>query len=291
MVAGYPDTPSGNRDPAARRSGTAERYPDLIDTHAHITSPEFDRDRGEVLDRARKYGVGFVEVGFDIESSRRAVDIAGTEALAAAVGIHPHNAADYAKDLDGAWKEIRALAGESAESLARTGRRRVVAIGEIGLDYYRDLSPRSLQADCFALGLELAKKLSLPVIIHQRDAEEDVLAILKNSGLDLPVIFHCFSGNKDSARRALDLGGYLGIGGTVTYPRNTELRDLLRFIPLTRILLETDAPYLAPQSRRGRRNEPAYVLEFRDTVASQLDVEPSRAGTATRDNAVRLLGL
>lgn len=271
----------------------AARYPDLIDTHAHVTSLEFDSDRDPVIARAAELGVGFIEVGFDVASSMRSVEIAATAAVAAAVGIHPHNAADCAGNLEGAWKDIEALAAARSkpgdEGGARSGR--VVAVGEIGLDYYRDLSPRDLQARCFEMGLDLAGKTRLPVIIHQRDAEEDTLAILKGCGAGVPAVFHCFGGGVDYARRCLDLGGWLGFGGTLTYPRNTGLRDLLRFVPLDRILLETDAPYLAPQSRRGRRNEPSYILETLETLAASCDLDVFRAGNLTRDNAVRAFGL
>lgn len=267
-------------------------YPDLIDTHAHVTSPEFDMDRDEVIGRAKTSGVGFIEVGFDVASSRKAVAISKDTALAAAVGIHPHNAVDYARDLSAAWKEIEGLARSNSASVPAPEREGlVVAIGEIGLDYHRDLSPRGLQAECFEMGLDLAKKTGLPVIVHERDAEEDTLAVLRNHGLYAPIIFHCFGGGRAFARRCLELGGYLGFGGIVTYPKNAEARDLLRFVPFDRILLETDSPYLAPQSRRGRRNEPANILETRDAVASALGLGALKVGSLARDNALTVFHL
>lgn len=285
----------------------AARYPEIIDTHAHLSTAEFDRDRDAVVARAESAGVSFIEVGFDVDSSRKSVEIAGRAALAAAVGIHPHNATDYVQDLAAAWEDIAALARPSAsvgtagdaagdlnpvsESQAGNRRSRVIAIGEIGLDYYRDLSPRRLQAECFEMGLDLAKATRLPVIIHQRDAEEDTLSLIRCSGVGLPIVFHCFTGNLAFARDCLDLGGYLGFGGVLTYPKNSELRDLLRFVPTDRILLETDAPYLAPQSHRGRRNEPSYLLETRDAIASSVNLDSSLVGRMARDNAVTVFGL
>ncbi|HHY76071.1 MAG TPA: TatD family hydrolase [Firmicutes bacterium] len=268
------------------------RYPDLIDTHAHVSDPAFDADRDAVIERAESAGTGFVEIGYDVSSSERAVKLAETAALAASAGIHPHNAAEC-EDLTWAWREIRSLitrhrlGGESKPG----AKARVVAVGEIGLDFYRDLSPRALQEECFEMGLELAKELDLPVVIHQRDAEDPTLRILKNHGLDRPIIFHCFGGNRAYAKKCLDMGGYLGLGGTITYPRNTELRDLLKYIPLDRMLLETDSPYLPPQGWRGRRNEPAHVKEILEVLSQELGKEPEDVGRTTRDNALRAFGL
>ncbi|HHX29001.1 MAG: TatD family hydrolase [Bacillota bacterium] len=264
-------------------------YPDLIDTHAHVSGPEFDGDRQAVIERARGAGTGFIEVGFDVESSIRSIALAASGALAAAIGIHPHNALDYRDNLREAWRDIAGLI--SRQCPVKAPEPPVVAIGEIGLDYFRDLSPRPLQAECFEMGLELAKDNNLPVIIHQRDAEDDTIDILRNHRIGRPVIFHCFGGDRLYARKCLDLGGYLGVGGTVTYPKNSELRDLLKYIPLDRMLLETDAPYLSPQSRRGRRNEPAYMRETLAVVAAALGKEEGAVGRIARDNALMAFGL
>lgn len=263
-------------------------YPDLIDTHAHVSGSEFDDDRQAVLERAERANVGFIEVGFDVLSSKRAVDLAKTAALAAAVGIHPHNAAEC-DDLSMAWRELRGLI--LAHCPVGGGKPKVVAVGEIGLDYYRDLSPRALQAECFEMGLETAKELDLPVVIHQRDAWDDTIRILRNHSITRPAIFHCFGGNRSYAKDCLDLGGYLGLGGVITYRKNTGFRDLLKYIPLDRMLLETDAPYLPPEGRRGRRNEPAYVRETLDVLAAVLGKDPYTVGRITRDNSLRAFGL
>ncbi|MBE3520137.1 MAG: TatD family hydrolase [Firmicutes bacterium] len=219
----------------------------LIDSHAHVSMRDFDRDREEVIARAKAAGVVFfIEVGFNLESSKLGVELAREKGVFAAVGVHPH---DAAKDLD-KWEDI--------EGLARLPE--VVAIGEIGLDYYRDLSPRKVQAECFIRGLDLSRKLGLPVIIHEREAGDQVLDILKAHPPGGPIVFHCFSGDRSSARKRLDLGGYLGFGGPITYPRRDELREVLKYCPSDRMLLETDCPYLPPQSFRGRRNEPSYLI-------------------------------
>lgn len=267
-------------------------FPDLIDTHAHVSSSEYDSDRQAVIERARREGIAFIEVGFDVQSSLRAMALAGSAALAAAVGIHPHNALEYARRLPEAWRKIAGLIrGDGPETAPAARKPLVAAVGEIGLDYYRDLSPRALQAECFEMGLELAKDVGLPVIVHQRDAEDDTIDILRSSRMARPIVFHCFGGDRAYAKKCLDLGGYLGLGGAVTYPRNDELRDLLKYIPLDRILLETDAPYLAPQRWRGRRNEPAHMRETLDVVARALGKEPRDVARTTRDNALRVFGL
>ncbi|MEX0974572.1 MAG: TatD family hydrolase [Bacillota bacterium] len=260
----------------------AARSPDLvrvmgIDTHSHVSMDDFDGDRAAVVERARVAGVNFVEIGFDASSSRKAISLAGNLGGVCAVGIHPHNVGATREELAGAWREV--------ESLLAGGNSEVAAIGEIGLDFARDLNPRDLQTKCFAAGLELARNAGLPVVIHQRDAEEQVLGMVRDAALTAPVIFHCFTGNAEYASKCLALGGYLGFGGVLTYPRNQALREALGGLPLDRILLETDSPYLAPQSRRGKRNEPAFVLEVGQLVAGLLGLPLERVLAATSANA------
>ncbi|MGE5579686.1 MAG: TatD family hydrolase [Bacillota bacterium] len=232
-----------------------------IDTHAHVSMRDFDADREMVIDRCRVQGVHFIEIGFDAESSRASVRLAEKLGGKCAVGVHPHNAGNSMSEVEAQWASVRSLLKERPGVIA--------AVGEMGLDYARDFSPRPLQSACFQMGLDLAREVGLPAVIHQRDAHQDVLEMVKEAGLTTPVIFHCFSGDADYARKCVDLGGYLGFGGTVTYPKNQHLRDALTAIPKDRILLETDAPYLSPQTMRGRRNEPAFVLEAA-ALAAQL---------------------
>ncbi|HOR00227.1 MAG TPA: TatD family hydrolase [Anaerolineae bacterium] len=256
----------------------------LVDTHAHLAGEAYDADREQVLRRAAEAGVSWiVDVGADRASSMRAVALSESEPRVwAAVGVHPHDAAT----LDAATiAELRALAGRS----------RVVAIGEIGLDYYRDLAPRETQRRAFAQQLALALELGLPVIVHDREAHDDTLAILRAAaarhGGSLRGVMHCFSGDAELAQHVVALGLYIGIAGPVTYPRTVALADVVRQAPLERLLVETDSPYLAPQSRRGRRNEPAYVRQMAERVAELRALSFEEVARATSSNARALFGV
>ncbi len=263
------------------------RYPkenpvraNIFDTHAHVSSPAFDEDRDGVIERAKLSGVTFLEVGFDEDSSQASLSLAEKIGIYCAAGIHPHEAL-RSQALEERWKFIEGLASQST---------RVRAIGEIGLDYFRDISPRKAQAEAFAMGLDLARRLELPVIIHQRDAHEDLLSMVRaNAGT--PLIFHCFSQGLDYARECLDLGGYIGLGGTLTYPRNGYLRDMLAFLPLDRVLVETDCPYLPPQARRGKRNEPSFILEVISAIAEVLGSTAGEIARLTLENGRRVFGI
>ena len=252
----------------------------LVDTHTHLEDPQFDSDRPAVLQRAAEAGVAWmVDVGADLASSRRAVALAAAQPhVWAAVGVHPHEAATVTP---AALAELRALADNP----------RVVAIGEIGLDYYRDLSPRPQQQDAFVAQLALARELGLPVIVHSRDAHQETLAILRRAGGGLRGVMHCFSGDLAIAGDILDLELYIGIAGPVTYPKARVLAEVARQLPLERLLLETDCPYLAPQAHRGRRNEPAYVRLIAERVAEMRGLSVEEIGQATSENACALFGV
>ncbi|MCL6638414.1 MAG: TatD family hydrolase [Firmicutes bacterium] len=227
---------------------------ELFDTHAHLDDGDYGADREAVLERARSSGVRLiVNVGYDLESSRFSVELAERhDMIYAAVGIHPHGAAEVPEN----YLEV-------LEKLA--GHRKVVALGEMGLDYYRDLSPRPVQQKVFREQLLLAGRLNMPVVIHDRDAHGDLLAILKSEGLG-PAggVMHCFSGSWEMAKQCLAMGFYISIAGPVTFPNAPKLKDIAARVPLDRLLVETDAPYLTPVPHRGKRNEPAHV---RFTVA------------------------
>jgi TatD DNase family protein len=253
----------------------------LFDTHAHLHGPEFDADRGAVLDRARAAGVARVlTVGTDPETARAAVALAGAEPdVFAAVGIHPH---DAARADEAALAEIAALARGP----------KVVAVGEIGLDYYRDLAPRDAQARAFRAQVALARAAGKPVLLHCREAHADLLATLEAEGPDGPGgIMHCFSGDLEIARRALALGLSLSIAGPVTYPNARRLAAVVQALDPARLVLETDCPYLPPQPWRGKRNEPAYLAATAARVAALRGEEPSRLAAQTTRNACRLLGV
>jgi len=237
--------------------------PDLFDTHAHLHFPEFDGDREAMLARARASGVRrMVTIGTDVETSRASIALAGREAdVWATVGIHPHDAAEADAAV---LAEIERLAGQP----------RVVAVGEIGLDYFRDLSPREDQHRVFRALIGTARRAGKPVVIHCRDAHEDTLAILAEERVaDVRGIMHCFSGDVAIARRCLDLGLLISLAGPVTYPNARALPEVARFVPADRLVIETDCPFLPPQGYRGKRNEPAYVAITAARVA-ELRGEP-----------------
>ena len=254
---------------------------DLFDTHAHLHFPEFDADREAMLGRARDAGVRrMLTIGTEPASSRAAVALAAREAdVWAAVGIHPHDAA--AAD-EAAVDEIAGLAAAP----------RVVAIGEIGLDYFRNLSPPADQQRVFRALLGLARRIAKPVVVHCRDAHDDVLRILAEERVaEVRGIMHCFSGDVEIARRCLDLGLLVSLAGPLTYPKARALPDVARFTPADRLVIETDCPFLPPQGHRGQRNEPAYLAITAARVA-ELRGEPVEA-TAARltANACALLGI
>lgn len=251
----------------------------MIDTHAHVQDQVFLPDQDTVIKRAFTAGIHrIIIVGYDYLSSQEAVALAARqEQVFAAVGIHPHDAA--------AWQENT---GALLTVLGRQGK--VVAIGEIGLDYYRNLSPREIQKKVFAAQLALAKKMSLPVIIHSRDAGDEILGFIKDFP-GLTGVVHCFSGTLLAARKLIELGWYIGITGAVTFPKATGLQEVVRGIPLEGLLLETDAPYLAPQSHRGQRNEPSYLGEIAAAVAVLKNIEVSVVAQQTTVNAVKLFKL
>lgn len=250
----------------------------MIDTHLHLEMREFDPDRGAVVARAKAAGIGLITVGIDLESSARAVALAEEHKIYAAVGVHPHEAKRYAADLEGMLARL--------EELARA--ERVVALGEMGLDYYRNYSPREEQLRVFRAQLELAAKLDKPVIVHDRQADEDILAILREAGV--PGVVHSFSSGLEVAEALLGLGLYLGFSGPVTFPKARQ-QYVIKRVPLERLLLETDAPFLTPAPHRGKRNEPAYLRYIARAVAELKRVAVDEVGRQTTANAGELFRL
>lgn len=253
----------------------------LIDSHCHLYMPEFEVDRPEVLARARARGVGaFVAIGYDLTSSRQAVALAEREPdVCACVAIHPHHAADTTDD---ALVELKRLASHP----------KVVGIGEIGLDYYRNRAPRDIQDTAFRMQLRLADTLRLPVTIHDREAHSDTMGILAAEACGLPaVVLHCFGGDDAMATEAWRRGYYTAIGGPITYGNADGLRAVLRRAPRDRVLVETDAPYLPPMPHRGKRNEPAYLTLVVERLAALWDVTPDVVAERTTRNACRAFRL
>ena len=256
----------------------------MIDTHAHVHDRSFDEDRDAMLARARERGVGtIVTVGCDVEDSRRACEISERYGLAATIGVHPHEAKDAPADLAAAFDALRERFGA-----------RIVAVGETGLDYHYDHSPREVQRSVFAAQLAYARARAMPLVFHQREAHDDFVAALRD-GYDPRTqrgIVHCFTGTPDEARVfAGEFGLVLGIGGVVTFKTATALRDAVKEVGLDAIVLETDCPYLAPIPHRGRRNEVAFVADTAHVVANVLAVSVDTVVARTDANARRVLGL
>ncbi len=251
----------------------------LIDTHCHIYYKDFLPDWDDMLKRASDSGVrGMIVVGADLESSRQAIDIASRyENIFCTVGIHPHDAEGVD---DAALNSIRELSAHP----------KCVAIGEIGLDFYRNRSPRKDQEDLFARLLRMASELDKPVVIHDRDAHSETLSMIHGAGIEKGVM-HCFSGNMEFAKQCLDQGLYISIPGTVTYPSNEQLRDVVRSVPVERLLLETDCPYLSPVPHRGKRNEPSYTRITAEKVAELRGLTVDDVARITTMNAGRLFGI
>jgi TatD DNase family protein len=248
-----------------------------IDSHAHLEMDDFNADRSRVIERAHRQGVtGIITIGTDLESSRQALALAKTYTfLRATVGFHPHEARSFSSDL---LPQLAALAEDPG----------VVAIGEIGLDFFRNLSPRKQQKETFRQMIHLAKEASLPIIIHDRDAHQEVLTILREENArEVGGVFHCFSGDWEMARQCLDLNFFLSITGAVTYKKGSILEEVVRFAPLKSLLLETDAPYLAPHPFRGKRNEPAYLLHTAEHVARIRGMDLAELSRAILENTSR----
>jgi TatD DNase family protein len=253
----------------------------LVDSHAHLELEPLVRDPAAVVDRAEQAGIAYiVTVGIDLEDARLALEIADRFShVFASVGFHPHNAKTAT---DGTLTAMEELAGHP----------KVRGYGEIGLDFFRNLSPQDLQRSVFADQLALAKRLKKPVIIHLRDAYREGLDMLEKAA-PFPAggVIHCFSGTKDDAKRALDLDFHVSIPGTVTYKKNDVLRDIVRTLPIDRLLLETDCPFLAPEPLRGKDNEPAYLVHTAQRVAEVRGEALQRLAEATTANARRLFNL
>jgi TatD DNase family protein len=253
----------------------------LIDTHAHLDFPELSGDLEGVLRRARENGVlQIIAIGIDLPSSRRAMELARNyPCIHSTIGIHPHNAHPLS---DGSLGDLLEMAKEE----------KVLAIGEIGLDYFRNHQPRDIQRECLRQQLELACSARLPVVFHIRDAFDDFLDIAPGFVSRLPgLVLHCFSGDWPTAKRCLDLGAYLSIPGTVTFPKAANQREVAGRAPLERLLLETDSPYLAPVPFRGKNNEPSYLIHTARKVAELRGEAIEEVSGVTTGNAHRVFGI
>ncbi len=250
----------------------------MIDSHCHLADDAFADDLEAVIGRARAAGVEgalcILSAGDGKESAAAARVRALWPDVRFSLGIHPHKAGEFAGRLEDARASVR-------HGIVSEGAR---AIGEIGLDYHYDFSPRDVQQEVFRAQVSLALELALPVVIHTREATEDTFGILREAGSAIRGVFHCFTGDLVMARAALDLGFYVSLAGIVTFPRAGELRDVARLVPDDRLLIETDAPYLAPVPHRGKRNEPAFVGRVAETIAVLRGVPADALGVQAARN-------
>ncbi|MGH9373172.1 MAG: TatD family hydrolase [Vicinamibacterales bacterium] len=256
----------------------------MIDSHCHLAGDEFEADLPAVVERARAAGVSgalvILAAGDGAEAQRAARVRELWPDVRFSVGIHPHQAGEYAADIE---------AGISVVGVAVT-RHGAVAVGEIGLDYHYDFSPRVVQQEVFRRQLHLARERQLPVVIHTREATDDTFDILKTDGAGVRTVFHCFTGTPTMAERALEIGAWLSFAGIVTFPKATALQDVARMVPADRFLVETDAPYLAPVPHRGKRNEPAFVARVVEVVAQVRGESAARIAEQATDNFTTVFG-
>ena len=248
----------------------------LIDTHCHLEMDEFDPDREEVIKRAKDAGIeAIITIGSDLEGNIGGLELSKKyDFIYSSVGFHPHDAKDFTEDI---FNQIKTW----------VKREKVVAIGEIGLDYHYDNSPREIQKDVFMRQIQYAKEIGLPVIIHSREAKRDTLEIIKGSGINKGVL-HCFSGDIDMAERAMAMGFYISIAGPVTFKNARKPKEIAKMIPDDYLLIETDAPYLTPEPFRGRRNEPSYIVHTAKAIAELRGITLEDLSRITTINAKRL---
>lgn len=247
----------------------------FIDTHIHLDDERFQEDLEEVLARAQAARVSYlINVGYDLPSSRRSVGLADTYShIYAVVGMHPHDSKEAAEET---YNELRELAKN----------KKVVALGEMGLDYYWDNSPRDIQQQVFRQQIRLAKELKLPIVIHDRDAHGDIMQILREEqAQEVGGVLHCFSGSKEMAEICLKMNFYLSFGGPLTFKNARKLVEVVQNIPLDRILIETDCPYLTPHPFRGKRNEPSNVVLVAEKIADLRNETIEKIGEITTENA------
>lgn len=253
----------------------------IVDSHAHYDDEQFDADRDEVLKRIQQQGVVWVvNPASNLDSARKCIELSETyDFLYCAVGIHPHDSKEFSEET---LESIREMASN----------KKVVAIGEVGLDYHYDFSPQNIQKECFAAQIQLALELKLPLIIHDREAHRDVLDIIKaEKGYEAGGVFHCFSGSVELARTVLDLGFYIALGGAVTFKNAVKPVEVAKYVPADRLLVETDSPYMAPVPYRGKRNDSGYLHEIIQKIAEIRGSDFDVIANTTAQNANRLFGL
>jgi len=251
----------------------------FIDTHCHLDFPEFNQDRGQVIKRAKDQGIGYIiNIGSSIDGSKRSVELSRQyDNIYATIGIHPHDADSFNNKDEIILREL-------------AGKNKVVAIGEIGLDYFKNYSKSDNQRKLFVSLIKLAKDFNFPLVIHTREAKEDTLRILKEA-MPLKAVVHCFSGDETFLKDCLDLGFLISFTCNITYKKAENLRDMVKLTPIERLLLETDAPYLSPEGFRGKRNEPMHVKLLAQEIAGIKEINIEEIGRITTENAIKFFNL
>ena len=249
----------------------------LIDTHCHLEMEAFEKDRDEVINRAQELDVKYIiNAGSDREGNIKGLDLSSKyNNIYSAVGIHPHDAKHLDEKL---FKEVKQWVNQP----------KVVAVGEIGLDYHYLLSTKGVQIEAFRRQIALANNIGLPIIVHSREAKKDTLRILQEEVTDIPGVLHCFSGDLDMAKKAMELGFYISFAGPVTFKKAAELREVVKFVPDEFLLIETDAPYLSPVPMRGKRNEPSYLKHTAWAIADLRGISVTDLARITTLNAMKL---
>lgn len=250
----------------------------LIDTHCHLQMKSFKKDIADVLDRATRAGVdAIINVGFDLESSKRAIELSNIyPRMFATVGIHPHEASSYSKDVLDLFNNF-------------IKQEKIVAIGEIGLDFKRNTVPRDLQKEIFKEQLAFAHEKNVPVVLHIRDSYRAVFEIIESEGYER-ILMHCFSGSVEYAKRCISMGGYISFAGNITYPNSSLARVALE-VPISRIVVETDAPFLTPVPYRGKRNEPSYITYTAQKIGEIKKIDSTEVAKVTTRNAAEFFNM
>ena len=253
----------------------------IFDTHAHLDSEQFEEDFDDIMQNIINKKISLiVNPGCDLPTSKKSVELSEKyDFIYSAVGFHPHEAKYMDEE---AINEIERLA---------VSNKKIVSIGEIGLDYYYDFSPRDVQEDVFVRQMELANKLDLPFIIHSRDASNDTYEMVKKYKNNVDCVLHCYSQSKEMAKLYLDLGCYLSFAGPVTFKKSTNLQEVAKYTPLDRIFIETDSPYLSPEPKRGKKNEPSNVIYTGKKIAELKEISEEQLFKSTYNNAVRFFKL
>lgn len=253
----------------------------IVDSHAHYDDKQFDTDRADVLKRVQQQGVTrVVNPASNLISAQRCIELSEEyDFMYSAVGIHPHDSQEYSQQSEEIIREMAA-------------HKKVVAIGEIGLDYHYDFSPRDIQKQCFAAHIQLALQLNLPMIIHNRESHKDILDIIRaEKGFNAGGVFHCFTGSVEMAKEVLDMGFYIALGGAVTFKNAKRPVEVARYVPIDRLLVETDSPYMAPVPHRGKRNDSGYLNEIIQKISEIRNSDFDDIANKTAQNANKLFGL